>query len=497
MEMSDTLPQPSHDLLKTEPANPSEFGSRQHSKRSCKVEDKNNVKKVDPLHIKNIGQTDVNRRFNVVKPIEKSRRKNSVHAEEEVKFLSLSESRVLNRRRSSHLARLKLSKVLATPDSSSDDDFEPTQPVMATFSRRQKPRHNKKVEVKRRGRNMSSEDRSEGEDSEEEDDVERHRRKRIMSHHRENRDKSLQVDVVPKSVTRTCVDNLQPELSKLLKPADLIVGEDLVRRVEDRVLRRFRPNHHYSCVNGTLEDRQREQKVTQVGRDSKRKSKLIITKDSNKWLRSSGDGETPLTKPASKTRVLNEITPERSGNFQTCLFGAHYTPRSSLSGYKIPKKSCSQAAASALSPQTVAPPPTVSFSDSADSRSFKSVAAPGDLSGQAEGTEHTVRKTGVVSEGAGNTEATSSLTSDQCEGHPLTWNDYRDYRSGSPASEVSVVAVVARRSDSRESTPRRCTRSQLADEPVENSPSPHRVGTHGSSRMKLRAGWLKASNFPS
>ncbi|XP_076446713.1 uncharacterized protein LOC143284030 isoform X2 [Babylonia areolata] len=494
-EHVDSLEKPPIEILKIPTSSLTEFSSRQHRKRSHRMEDKKSFTQVDPFYQKSSTQPEEHDyRSKVLIPAEKRCRRSSVRNEEKHENIESSGDRVRHHRKSSHEARLKLSKVLAAPDSSSDDDFEPTQPMVSTFPKRQRhDRHSKKVEVKHRGRNMSSEDLSEGEGSDEDDAVERPRNERRRSHQWDSREKPLQKDFVAKSAPRT--DTLKPELTKLLKPSDLIVEDDLVKRVEDSLLRRYRHSSRHSHVNGVREDKQKEQKMIQAGRDSKRKPRLFIAKDSDKWLRSSGDGGgMPLTKPLSKTRVLNEITPERSGNFQINLFGAHFSPRGSLSGYKIPKKSSSQSSVPSIpsSPQAVSPTSAGPFGGGAEFSTFRSLAAgnPHYMQGHTEGAaiENTPRKTMTVCDGASDVEATSTISSDQ-----LNLDSCRDYRSGSPGSDTSVV--MTREPDSRESTPRRCTRSQLVEELAENSPFPH--GGGGVSKMKLRDSWLKASNFPS
>ena len=388
-----------------------------------------------------------------------------------------------HRRKSSHEARLKLSKVLTAVDGSSDDDFEPSKPMAATFPLRQRhERLSKKCSIKRRTKDVDlSEETSEDEGAEERSEG----RGSFRSRHRKRSESHNSLD---SSSSRTRTGGLRPELSKLLKPSDLIVEADVIKRVENSFLRRYRHGKRHSLANGVADNKQR-------------KVDSFFLKNSNKRPGSTGDKIRLAEKSPSKNRVLNEITAEKSGNFENHLFGAHCTPRGSLSGYKIPKKNGSQSstAQTPSSPMHNVPSSGGIFGMGAEFRSFRSEAAAGSprlrRRGEGGGEERTPRKCVSAAGGGSDLETASVISTEQCEASQFSMDNCRGYRSQSPSSEASTAH--ARHSDSRESTPRRFTRSQLAEDMAENSPSPHSVAGSNSSgsKMKLREGLLKASHF--
>ena len=387
-----------------------------------------------------------------------------------------------HRRKSSHEARLKLSKVLTAVDGSSDDDFEPSKPMAATFPLRQRhERLSKKCSIKRRTKDVDlSEETSEDEDVEE-------RSEGRGSFRSQRRERSESHNSLDSSSSRTRTGGLRPELSKLLKPSDLVVEADVIKRVENSFLRHYRHGKRHLLANGVADNKQR-------------KIDSFFLKNSNKRPGSTGDKMRLAEKSPSKNRVLNEITAEKSGNFENHLFGAHCTPRGSLSGYKIPKKNGSQSstAQTPSSPMHNVPSSGGIFGMGAEFRSFRSeAAASSPRLRRREGgmEERTPRKCVSAAGGGSDLETASVISTEQCEASQFSMDNCRGYRSQSPSSEASTAH--ARHSDSRESTPRRFTRSQLAEDMVENSPSPHSVAGSNSSgsKMKLREGLLKASQF--
>ena len=402
---------------------------------------------------------------------EKLQRKSSLRTWRVSTSSSQPETCIRQRRKSSQEAQLKLNKVLNARDSSSDDDFEPSQPMM--ISRR--PRHERlsKNLIRRHTRDtISSDDRSE----EEEEEDGRGQRRRSQQYG--SSELSRRTDLPDKTSGRS-VDGLRPELSKLFKPADLIVEDLLVKRVENSLLRRYKHPSRHSQANGVHMEQQPKYALYR-SKDSKRKTRSLFSpRDCVQRLDSTGGSERPMGK-LSQTRVLNEITPERGSNFQTNLFGAHYSPRGSLSGYKIPKKSSSHSlpmATSSLPQHTL--PSTGPFGSGNEFTSFKSLA----------------RKSLSSCESAVDLQASPVSVEDVCDRTQLTVSSCRGYRSPSPASEASTKG---RLSDSRESTPCRVTRSQQAEEWVENSLSPHSAArSGGGGKVKLRDSWFKSSHFSS
>ncbi|KAK7097658.1 PHD finger protein rhinoceros-like isoform X2 [Littorina saxatilis] len=394
-----------------------------------------------------------------------------------------------HRRKSSHQARLKVSKVLNAPEESSDDDFEPPKAVAATVSR---SRRHRRPSSKRRSGDPHLSEATEEEDEDhdnDDDDEEEDRRQRRNSRHTPRRECSQQQDVSEKSPTKTHTGGLRPELKKLLKPSDLIVEDDLIKRVENSFLKRYRHHGRSSLANGALDSKQR-------------KIDAFFSKNSGRKLDSAGDNERAGDKsPQSKNRVLNEISPEKSGNFQNNLFGAHYSPRGSLTGYKIPKKNSTptSSAGPPSSPQHNPPTSGGVFGMGKEFRSFRSEAAAAVSPRLRRREEKTGRRSGGSHAGDGSDVDTASVVSgDQCEVNQFSIDHCRGYRSQSPSSETSTAPHL--HSDSRESTPRRFTRSQLADDMVENSPSPSHHGVCASSGAKstrLRDSLLKASQFSS
>ena len=387
-----------------------------------------------------------------------------------------------HRRKSSHEARLKLNKVLTAVDGSSDDDFEPSKPMAATFPlRQQHARLSKKSTIKRRTRDMDL-----SEETSEEEEERGEGRGSLRSRHREQ---SQSRNSLEKSSSRTRTGGLRSELSKLLKPSDLIVEDDLIKRVENSFLRRYRNSRRRTPANGAVDNKQRKIDAFFLKNSNKRPGAGVL-----------GDKVRPAEKSPSKNRVLNEITPEKSGNFQNHLFGAHCTPRGSLSGYKIPKKNSQASTAEPpSSPLQSAPSSGALFGMGTEFRSFRSEATAAGSPrlrrrGDGAADERTPRKCVITSGGGGSDlETASVLSTEQCEASQFSMENCHGYRSQSPSSEASTAH--ARHSDSRESTPRRFTRSQLAEDMVENSPSPHGVGSSSGGKMKLREGLLKASQF--
>lgn len=387
------------------------------------------------------------------------------------------------RRKSSLQTRLKMNKVLSKLEESSDEDFEPVRPVLATFPRKlRQHRHSKRQHF--RTEDFESEEAS-GEECEEEEDEKIENR---LSRHSRQGSAGRQSGArsSEKCSSRPYTATIRPELNGLLRRSKLKVKESVKERVQNRLLKSR--SHWRLGSNGLYDDKQQTLDT-------------FFSKAADKREDSVEDVDKVITAKAS-SRVLHEINPEKSQILKNNIFGAHYTPRGSLSGYRIPKKNSSQSpnGAVATSPlRNIAPPGT--FGGTGEHRSFRSEALVGSprprrkMDSMLE--EKLLSKKSVGSLQVPEPDRSPVTGSDPCEQLTVDTSvppPRQGYRSHSPLSSEGSHAF---HSDSRESTPRRFTRSQLADDMVENAPSPNSAVGGSGPKMKLRDGWLKAAQFTS
>ncbi|XP_076467534.1 uncharacterized protein LOC143298551 [Babylonia areolata] len=103
-----------------------------------------------------------------------------------------------------------------------------------------------------------------------------------------------------------------------------------------------------------------------------------------------------------------------------------------------------------------------------------------------------VRKKDNSSGGDRELDTVSAFTRGQCETDQFSLDTLRAFRSQSPSSDASTI--IGLRTDSRESTPRRFTRSQLADVAAESSAClPQDGDRRKGRRAKSRSGNWKSS----
>lgn len=384
-------------------------------------------------------------------------------------------------RKSSQQTRLKMNEALSALAESSDDDFEQKQPVVAAFTKRSK------LTKRSSSRHHKRDINSDGDNSVEEGKNEKVENQRQSRHRHSNGlpKTSHQVQSKMKSAPRLPATNIRPELNVLLQKAKLTVKDSLKEKVQNRLLKSCKKWR--TASNGHLDTNQ--QRIdTFFGKPPVGSEKSYDSADS---LGKHFD------KKQSSNRVLHEITPERGWNH--IIFGAHYTPKGSLSGYKIPKKSSNQTASltTPVSPLHSAPPTVQgSLSCRRDRHSLKSEASSGSPGRKLCMDNMPLAAKSVFGSAASGQEPASAtaVISSQCDTSrvsPETIANHHSYRSHSPQS-------VEHHSDSRESTPRRMTRSQIIDDMVENAPSPQSggiVGGGGSLKTRLRDSWLKAAHF--
>lgn len=391
-----------------------------------------------------------------------------------------------HRRKSSLQTRLKLNKVMSKLDESSDDDFEPAKPLPATYSRKQHLRQSKRQGSLPRSRSLllrrheSEEEASDDEEEQEEEEDEKVEN-RLSRHPRHGRGGSEKSSLRPYTAT------IRPELNGLLRTSKLRVKESVKERVQNRLLK---SRGRWRISSNGLYDKQQTLDSLFNKRDMIKSGKC-----------SADEFEKKVSESKPSSRVLHEITPEKSHNLDNNIFGAHYTPRGSLSGYKIPKKSSQSPSLSTPTSPLQNSAPSGTFGGSGEHRSFRSEAL-------SDSPRLRPKIEGVVEEKA---PAKKSQHLPDDEKFPLSHGDHCDasqltveavsncqgYRSPSPMSSEGSHAF---HSDSRESTPRRFTRSQLADDFVENTLSPRATNSSSGgsvTKMKLRDGWLKAAHFSS
>ncbi|KAL8622154.1 hypothetical protein ACOMHN_052956 [Nucella lapillus] len=111
--------------------------------------------------------------------------------------------------------------------------------------------------------------------------------------------------------------------------------------------------------------------------------------------------------------------------------------------------------------------------------------------GEGSGEEDSARRKVSPSGESEELEAVSPFTKGQCQSDKFSMDTLRAFRSQSPSSDASTITGLL--IDSRESTPRRFTRSQRADPTVEHSPSLRNGEGRNRRRTKSRNHRLKSS----
>ncbi|XP_071086875.1 protein Jade-3-like [Haliotis cracherodii] len=293
---------------------------------------------------------------------------------------------------------------------------------------------------------------------------EKHRRRGHKHRRGEHRSPDKRKDVtLSLSRDRKKTECIKPEVNGVLrKSSKYIVDVSVKERVQNKLLK----SRKLRYMNG-VEDKslQKLDKYFQIKSESE-----------------SGNTKSSLSLRAGN-RILNEISPDKGKvPFENNLFGAHYTPRGSLSGYKIPKKGDS----AEHTPQKTQSPCEKSEEQLEDSKSGETRSSRKKDTGFGGGVKRDIFATGFDA-----LSTDSEFTKDM-----ELVSDCRGYRSHSPlSSEGTDVSEPGRRPDSRESTPRRVTRSQLVDVDENSVDSVH--SPRSNMKIRLREGWLRPSNFAS
>ncbi|XP_064609900.1 protein Jade-1-like [Liolophura sinensis] len=139
---------------------------------------------------------------------------------------------------------------------------------------------------------------------------------------------SVEKHIVPVSPTS---ENIKKELKDVLEKSQLVVDEKIREEVQERLLKSAGPKLYMNGLQGKSPRRH----------DSVYDSKLTRSNmGSAKRPMSFSQALTP-TKVSNTSKVLNEISPTygRSGVENKDWYGTNTSPRGSLSGYRIPKKS--------------------------------------------------------------------------------------------------------------------------------------------------------------
>lgn len=126
-------------------------------------------------------------------------------------------------------------------------------------------------------------------------------------------------------------ENIKKELKDVLEKSQLVVDEKIREEVQERLLKSASPKLYMNGLQGKSPRRH----------DSIYDSKLTRSNiGSAKRPMSFSQALTP-TKVSNTSKVLNEISPTygRSGVENKDWYGTNTSPRGSLSGYRIPKKS--------------------------------------------------------------------------------------------------------------------------------------------------------------
>jgi hypothetical protein len=381
-------------------------------------------------------------------------------------------------RKSSDQARRRLNKVLshASTDDDDDDDFEPTKPVESFRMRLRPDRQSKRRSKGNHG--VSSESSDEGDDEMDEESNEGSSvtggSQRCTSPRKPAGDSKA-------SALRSGSTGLRPELEALIRPEELIVQQDVVRRIERALSKRFRPGRLSLQRNGALDRNQK-------------KFDTFFTRESR--------SNTPSERSTSGSRVLNEISPKKS-NKENKLFVEKSATKGRFTNQATKNFSTNSSVVEALpTPQRYSSPSPPSVDGvfasgvAASLRSFRTEAArssprlrtqglPPSLAARVE--DMTPRKGAAA---GSDSDSVASSAGDPCNSSRFSLDSCHGYRSQSPSSAASTVPLTLH--SSRESTPRRFTRRQRADE--EHSPSGSAVNI---TRMKLRDGLVKASRFSS
>ncbi|XP_067663945.1 protein Jade-1-like [Haliotis asinina] len=293
---------------------------------------------------------------------------------------------------------------------------------------------------------------------------EKHRRRGHKHRRGEHRSPDKRKDVtLSLSRDHKKTEYIKPEVNGVLrKSSKYIVDVSVKERVQNKLLK----SRKLRYMNG-VEDKslQKLDKYFQIKTESE-----------------SGNTKSSLSLRAGN-RILNEISPDKGKvPLENNLFGAHYTPRGSLSGYKIPKKGDS----TEHTPQKTQSPCEKNDEQSELSNTGEMRSSRKKDTGFGAGVKRDIFATGFDA-----LSTDSEFTKDM-----ELVSDCRGYRSHSPlSSEGTDVSEPGRRPDSRESTPRRVTRSQLVDVDENSVDSVH--SPRSNMKIRLHEGWLRPSNFSS
>lgn len=389
------------------------------------------------------------------------------------------------RRKTLHQTRLNMNKALSALAESSDDDFvSPKLMVSTNFARRRshiKQERRQSVQDLKQSDDESSKD-EEKKEREEKEDAEEGLSDGINAVLLCNPQQPAD-GITDQTLPRLRTASIRPELNGLLRKSKLTVKESVKEKVQNRLLKsrhRWRTNSN-GLHNGS-----------QIKIDN------FCSVDKNQ------DSSEIIKKQVSKNRVLHEMNPERDYGAEKNIFGAHYTPKGSLSGYKIPKRTSQ----SSLPTTPTSPLQSVPSLGCVGIVERACIELSPDLQPTRRRLDNRLEGKSSVKKvfHSLDVETTASSMAGHGDSNHFTLetvSNCHGYRTNnSPLSSEGSNGNHALQSDSRESTPRRVTRSQLTDDLGENAPSSPRTllnsggGSGGSSaKMRLKESWLRAAHF--